>query len=130
MVSSPRPDPFTNHRPANPCTPRLSGRRPCCSVAEATAVLGKRHRKAQPICTRTSSPFTSNYALDGGRSKALDRIAYQVSNRIGNRCGVVVMVTGLGHQSRSCGLAIVIEAAAWLTTVRPNLLADCSERNE
>jgi len=40
MVRIPRPDPFTSHRPAKPCTPRLNG---CSyvSAARETADLGK-----------------------------------------------------------------------------------------
>src|SRR3990172_1389447 len=84
MLTIPCPDPFTSHRPARPCTPRLSGlfRN---SLTEVTEDRKKRARKAPLMRTRTSSPSTSTNERDGAMSRAAERILYALSKRMGKR---------------------------------------------
>lgn len=52
---------------------------------DSTAERGKRVRNAHAIRTTTSSPSISTYESDGRMKRALERIRYQASKRIGNR---------------------------------------------
>src|SRR5260221_2983120 len=88
MRTIPRPDPLTSQRPANPCTPRLSGLS-WVSPAAVTAVRENCARNAQPILTRTWSPLISTRAPEGGRNTAVESSPYHRSNRIGNRAAVL-----------------------------------------
>ena len=58
------------------------------SDADATTDLGKLARNAQAIRTRTSSPSTSTNESEGVKSRAVKRMRYAVSNRIGNRTAI------------------------------------------
>jgi hypothetical protein len=84
MATTPRPDPFTSHLPAKPCTPRLTGRRSSADT-DTTAERGKRDRNAQPIRTSTWSVSTFRYEAEGRNPTMLDSTRYQPSKLMGIR---------------------------------------------